>query len=154
MSEIEQPIRSRVFKDPKDKFETIKTDPFKGYQFSSDDANKVSFLELFKLKVGNIYGLQETVLNRGTDNKPTSAILVSEGAECLVINKRYFMKFLAPRSLIKLRFLITPYPSDNKMVKKYFNEFEWKDFKTKCFSKTYKKVKRENELKSASVFNF
>jgi hypothetical protein len=126
---------------------------FSRQRFSSTDPKKSSFLELFKLKEGDVYGLQDLILNRSTDNKPSPAMLVSEGAECILINKRYFMECLSPNALIKLRFLITPYPSDDKLVSKYFHSFAWQNFKSDSFTKTLNRVKQEKKYKSASMFN-
>jgi hypothetical protein len=122
-----------------------------------DHQGKVSFLELFKMKEGDIYGLQDLILNRNTDNKPSPAILVSEGAECILIHKRYFMEFMGPSALIKLRFLVTPYPSDDRLVTKYFHSLAWQDFKTDSFVRTVGQVNRREKggsgFKSTSMFN-
>lgn len=136
-----------LFNDPakiqSEKMERV----FNKFEFSNEE----SFLKIKSLKEGEVFGLHETIV----DKKNVSlepVILVSEGVECILVNKRLFVQLLNIQTLNKLRFMITPYPSEESVVKKHFNNFLWSDFKNRSFSSAMNQMRKEQDLKSSSMF--
>lgn len=115
------------------------------------DGLREVFLELPKLSVGQIFGLNDVIFDRELDQYTSSFMLVSEGAECVLISRRYFQKHLHPHTWFKLRISSPIYPNDDYFVDKYFNSFIWKDFKQKTVQKVvddHVKVKLKDTMRT------
>ncbi|CAF0883056.1 unnamed protein product [Brachionus calyciflorus] len=112
-------------------------------ELKSDDV----YLEMIELKEGDIFGLHDVVLSE-EDDKKIPLFLTSLGCECIMINRKYFLKHLQSQSLYTLRFNLHPYPTDDYLIKKYFNSYKWKDFASECKIEALKKIddKKSNKI--------
>ena len=76
-----------------------------------------------RLEEGDVFGLHDIILEEND-----SFILGSDGVECILINRVYFLKFLYPEIKLKLKFLLSPFPDDSYFFSKYFHSFEWSNY--------------------------
>ncbi|KAH3834909.1 cyclic nucleotide-binding domain-containing protein 2-like isoform X3 [Dreissena polymorpha] len=86
------------------------------------------FVQIQKLGPRDIFGLEQTVF--GLIGQTTSCSLVSDGAECILINKKFFMKHLSDTLAKHLRRTIQPIPSEESLQQKLQDQANWNAFKT------------------------
>lgn len=88
-----------------------KYDPFFAANYKIQKKNSVfksltdNYLEVTKLKPRDVFGLNE-LLFEAADNS-FSSTLISEGAECILINKEFFMKHLTEIAKNQLKRTVT-----------------------------------------------
>lgn len=126
----------------------VKNDIFKSLNLSQAK-NKYVYLEMNKLREGDVFGLHDIILTEKDDNK-VPLLLTSEGIECILINRRFFLKHLPAQSLLKLRFNLHPYAQDDYFIKKYFNSFKWKDYTNNC---KLDAIKQTSLRRTKSIYN-
>ncbi|XP_052780993.1 uncharacterized protein LOC128217708 isoform X2 [Mya arenaria] len=78
------------------------------------------FVLIQTLTKGQAFGIQQLL----TDNQPSLA-LVSGGAECIMINKRFFKDNCDPNVLQALRQQVSPYPSDEDLQRSLQTRVDW-----------------------------
>lgn len=107
----------------------------------SKNKSLYTYLEMNKLVEGDIFGIHDLIL----DDMKDSFILTSDGVECVLINRIYFLKFLYPEIRLKLKFLLSPYPDDEYFFSKYFHAFQWSNFaqNEKSKAQTLRKTKKK-----------
>lgn len=111
------------------------------------------YLEMNRLREGDVFGLHDIILTQEEDeNSPL--ILCSDGLECILLNKIFFLKYLPSQSSVMLRFSLHPYPKDEYFINKYFHSFKWRDFRLNCNSAALEKSKRKVLRPSSFNFNF
>ena len=103
-------------------------------------------LKMKNLNEGDIFGLHDVILSEQDDQK-IPLILQSDGAECILINRKYFLKYLQSQALLTLRFNLHPYPSDEYLVGKYFDSVKWKEFLRKSQNETIQLIKKKKNFK-------
>lgn len=100
---------------------------------------KEVFLELPKLKEGDVFGLNDTLFDQELDGYKCQLMLISEGVEVVQVSRRAFLKHLTPQAWFKLRVNSSRYPNDEYFVEKYFSSFIWKDFTRKSLADQVRK---------------
>ena len=93
--------------------------------------NSVNFLQLQNLNHGDCYGLNDILF----DKQPSMQI-ISNGCECLLISKEYFIQNSSYDYLKKLRHHVVPYPELSEIELQYVKDLEWKHFTKKIFMET------------------
>ena len=83
-----------------------------------------TFLEVCVLGAGDSFGLSTLVYK----NEITCGI-VSLGAECIEISKEFFLKHATEKYLRKLKALVRPFPSDEKLQQDLQNQKLWRNYK-------------------------
>lgn len=112
----------------------------KGPLFSKNKS-LCTYLEMKRLEEGDVFGLHDIILDEGND----SFILGSDGVECILINRVYFLKFLYPEIKLKLKFMLSPFPDDSYFFTKYFHSFEWSNYthNEKNKAQLFRKIKNK-----------
>ncbi|CAL1531380.1 unnamed protein product [Lymnaea stagnalis] len=90
-------------------------------------ARKV-FIEVARLESGDVFGLDQVVL--GAMRNVTSCSLVSDGAEVVLINKKFFKKYLTEETLKTMRQKIRPLPSEKSLQNNLDTLKTWEKFKS------------------------
>ncbi|XP_068701269.1 uncharacterized protein [Montipora foliosa] len=85
-------------------------------------------IELLKRK--DQFGLSTILF----DNPAVKCHLVSNGAECVLIKKSWFLQHTNEAMLRKLRNKIPPYPSQAKLEQKMQDQANWDSFKTQTIN--------------------
>ncbi len=96
----------------------------KKFSLFSKNQSLCTYLEMKRLEEGDVFGIHDIIMDDVTE----SFILASDGVECILINRVYFLKFLYPEIKLQLKFLLSPYPDDMYFFDKYFHSFEWSNF--------------------------
>ncbi|XP_067661280.1 cyclic nucleotide-binding domain-containing protein 2-like [Haliotis asinina] len=100
--------------------------PRKKSSSNSDGQEKV-FVQIQKLGPKEIYGLEQAVFSMmGTT---TNTSLVSDGAECVLINRKFFLHHLSESTAKRMRRMIQPIPSDDSLQQKLQTKANWEAFK-------------------------
>jgi len=93
------------------------------------EKNQFTYLEMRKLDEGDIFGIHDLVF---TDPKEVnSVILVSDGAECILVKRSTFMDLCDGEALLRMRFNLPPYPNTESFIIKYFSYLKWGSFNFK-----------------------
>ncbi|XP_060078864.1 cyclic nucleotide-binding domain-containing protein 2-like [Ylistrum balloti] len=118
---------------------------------SSSELNKqpdTVFVQIQKLGPRETYGLEQVAF--GMIGKTTSTILVSEGAECILINRKFFKQYLTDEEAKRIRHTLQPIPSEESLQQKLQDKTNWEAYKalTVVSHLLYKRQEENN----ASVF--
>lgn len=117
--------------------------PFHEYSFAIENDKLVTYLEVNKLKEGDIFGLHDLI----SEDKSSPLILVSEGIQCILINRLYFLQNLSPENKTRIKYALQLYPDDSYFIRKYFDAFLWKNYASICQIDTLNKLKVRKEHK-------
>nr|XP_039263995.1 uncharacterized protein LOC120339850 [Styela clava] len=91
---------------------------------AADDRKlKKVYVNIRKLTRGNSFGLGSVLFN-----EQPSLALISNGAECLVLNKKFYLDNMSDESLKNLRDTEHPYPSESDLHESYWRLISWKAF--------------------------
>lgn len=82
-----------------------------------------------------MFGLVHVVF--GSIEESTSVTLVSEGAECILINKAFFVKNISDDLRKKLRETVRPYPSDFDLQSKLQVNNDWNAYRNQTIKDFY-----------------
>ncbi|XP_033116121.1 cyclic nucleotide-binding domain-containing protein 2-like isoform X2 [Anneissia japonica] len=104
------------------------------------------FIQLGKLNAGDIFGLSDLIF-KGIF-VPLCAALVSDGAECILISKRFFNQHLSEGLRKHLLRTIRPYPSPEALQQQFHLNAEWESFKKVTLMKSIDKIRRKEALGS------
>ncbi|XP_013419734.1 uncharacterized protein LOC106180321 [Lingula anatina] len=96
---------------------------------ASSTEGETVFVEVQKLGPKDTFGLEGVVFT-DIDGSDVSLSLVSEGAECILISRQFFVKHLPDKWRKTLRSTIQPYPSEESLQQKLQNRTNWDAFKT------------------------
>ncbi|CAH1777770.1 unnamed protein product [Owenia fusiformis] len=89
--------------------------------------NKV-YVELERLLPKNTFGLAQFAF--GDMLNMTSVTLVSDGAECILVHKNFFLKQASEDYIKKLRRAVQPYPTDDALQQKLQDQTNWDAYKS------------------------
>ncbi|XP_045203529.2 cyclic nucleotide-binding domain-containing protein 2-like isoform X2 [Mercenaria mercenaria] len=108
-------------------------------------AGKV-FVQIQKLASRDVFGLEQTVF--GMIGQTTSCSLVSDGAECILINKKFFLQHLSDNVAKQIRKTIQPIPSEESLQQKLQDQTNWDAYKSMTVSNcvVFKKQLHEHEV--------
>ncbi|XP_033631800.1 cyclic nucleotide-binding domain-containing protein 2-like [Asterias rubens] len=107
-----------------DKLEQTRFEPL---ECATPSTDKKIFIQVQKLIEKDTFGLKPLVFGQ-TEGAP-SVTLISEGAECVVISKRFFLHHLSEKHRKSLGKTLRPYPSDEKLQEQLQEQTDWDEFK-------------------------
>ncbi|XP_068718751.1 cyclic nucleotide-binding domain-containing protein 2-like isoform X2 [Montipora capricornis] len=109
-----------------------KLDPNDNENGTSDPDQKAEqvVVQIELLKPKDQFGLSTILF----DNPAVKCHLVSNGAECVLIKKSWFLQHANEAMLRKLRNQIPPYPSQAKLEQKMQDQANWDSFKTQTIN--------------------
>ncbi|XP_033096644.1 uncharacterized protein LOC117100910 [Anneissia japonica] len=113
---------------------------------TSKAKNRFVFVEVQKLQKGGIFGLTNDLFG----NQPNLS-LVSDGAECLVLSKQFFLDNASDFQIHTIRIAGVPYPTDQEMQVNLERHEAWKTYRDKTLKEviddvTSKKRKKNTHL--------
>ncbi|XP_052212325.1 uncharacterized protein LOC127831379 isoform X1 [Dreissena polymorpha] len=82
------------------------------------------FVLIQTLTKGQAFGIQQVLI----ESQP-SLTLVSAGAECILLNKKFFKEHVDPNMLQKLKSQVSPYPSDQELQTNLQTRVNWLRFR-------------------------
>lgn len=95
------------------------------------------FIKVCTVERGQIFGL--THLLFGPESQPDLS-LVSNGAECFLISKRFFLHGASDFCLGQLRCSVTPYPSELSMQNRLQQQQEWEKGRRRVLRETLERM--------------
>ncbi|XP_064632602.1 uncharacterized protein LOC135490947 [Lineus longissimus] len=98
------------------------------HQLTEADLNP-QFVHVRTLTKGSVFGLETLVF----DNQP-SMCLVSNGSECILLNKKFYREHCPPELFRGLRTQISPYPSDAELKNSLLTRLNWDTYKDATLS--------------------
>ncbi|CAF0950705.1 unnamed protein product [Brachionus calyciflorus] len=105
-------------------------DPIKSFVKENE---KSVYVEIKRLKPKEVFGLLEMTYN--FEEEQNRAILISDGVECIMINKKFFLKYMTPSNKNLLRNLVHPYPTELELQKKLQIQSGWNNYKKDIVTK-------------------
>ncbi|RMX44894.1 hypothetical protein pdam_00012566 [Pocillopora damicornis] len=96
----------------------------------ADSKNEQVVVQIELLKPKDQFGLSMLLF----DNPAVKCHLVSNGAECVLIKKSWFLQHATEATLRKLRNQIPPYPSQATLEQKMQDQANWDSFKTQTIN--------------------
>ncbi|XP_048775168.2 cyclic nucleotide-binding domain-containing protein 2-like isoform X2 [Ostrea edulis] len=85
------------------------------------------YVQIQKLGPKETFGVEQVAF--GQIGKTTSTILVSEGAECILINRKFFQQFLTDEEAKRIRRTLQPIPSEESLQRKLQDSTNWEAYK-------------------------
>ncbi|KAI0211057.1 hypothetical protein LSAT2_004166, partial [Lamellibrachia satsuma] len=93
-----------------------------------------TFVQIDTLVERGVFGLLDLLV----PDQPRVA-LVSNGAECIVINKRFYEEHTPPKLMAILRSKVQPYPSDNDLQVSLQTHVDWQQRKKRALQSAMKR---------------
>ncbi|XP_071950951.1 cyclic nucleotide-binding domain-containing protein 2-like [Antedon mediterranea] len=90
----------------------------------------VVFVHIETLQRKDVFGL--STIRQELLHPQTGVSLVSRGAECVMINKEFFIKHASERVLRNIRSICNPYPSSRRLQKRLEHHAVWNEFKNEA----------------------
>jgi hypothetical protein len=91
--------------------------------------DQFTYLEVKKLSEGDTFGIHDIVFN--DPKEVNSLILVSDGAEIILLSRVIYMDLCDGEAMLRMRFNLPPYPNNESFIVKYFSYLQWGNFKHK-----------------------
>ncbi|XP_059152903.1 uncharacterized protein LOC131938762 [Physella acuta] len=107
-----------------------------GTQSQRQRKSRKVFIEVARLESGATFGLDQVVL--AGMRKLTSCSLVSDGAEVVLINKKFFKKYLTEETLKTIREKIVPLPSEKVLKQDLETVKTWQTFKAQTLAEFHR----------------
>ncbi|XP_071950952.1 uncharacterized protein [Antedon mediterranea] len=101
------------------------------------------YIQLGKLNVGDIFGMAELIFKDIL--VPLCSALVSDGAECILISKRFFIQHLSDDLREHYLRTIRPYPSPDVLQHQFHLNAEWERFKKSTLMKSVDKIRTKTK---------
>lgn len=136
-----------------DKFIRLPNNYLESIEYSDKENEKTyTYLEMKKLDEGDVFGMQDLVFTEPNDINPL--VLVSDGAECILINRKAFLENANANSSLNMRFKLPPYPNDETFIMKYFSFLQWERFRKRFHKKVLKKIETKNKIETVNGKEF
>ncbi|XP_019614780.1 PREDICTED: uncharacterized protein LOC109462662 [Branchiostoma belcheri] len=104
--------------------------------------NKSVFVTVKTLGKGAVFGLSDFLF----DEQP-SLILVSNGAECVMISKKLYRRHANDELLRRLRTQIYPFPSEQELQQNLRDYVDWEAYRTDTYGGLVRSAQRRREKK-------
>ncbi|XP_022100115.1 uncharacterized protein LOC110984339 [Acanthaster planci] len=105
-----------------------------------DDGFEQIWVRVQTLTKGSYFGLSDMLF----DAQPSFSV-VSNGAECILMSKKFYREHATPKMLTRLRREEQSYPDDQELQRKLENKLQWESFKkTHLFTSLKQSKKRIN----------
>ncbi|XP_070552062.1 uncharacterized protein [Ptychodera flava] len=102
----------------------------------SDTSRKDVFVQLEILHSGQVFGLTNMCYDTGLiDSQQPSVSLVSRGAECLMLNKKFFFDNLSEAQRVNLKSIVRPYPLQETLQERLQDLVNWQLYKQHTLNK-------------------
>ncbi|XP_062585589.1 cyclic nucleotide-binding domain-containing protein 2-like isoform X1 [Saccostrea cucullata] len=85
------------------------------------------YVQIQKLGPRETFGVEQVAFGR--IGKTTSTILVSDGAECILINRKFFQQYLTDEEAKRIRRTLQPIPSEESLQRKLQDSTNWEAYK-------------------------
>ncbi|XP_069131070.1 cyclic nucleotide-binding domain-containing protein 2-like isoform X2 [Argopecten irradians] len=124
IDQVYEKTHANNFRKGKERLPSLESNP------SSSELNKqhdTVFVQIQKLGPRETYGLEQVAF--GMIGKTTSTILVSEGAECILINRKFFKQYLTDEEAKRIRHTLQPIPSEESLQQKLQDKTNWEAYK-------------------------
>ncbi|GFS25789.1 cyclic nucleotide-binding domain-containing protein 2-like [Elysia marginata] len=95
------------------------------------------FVHIQTLTKGRVFGLSDLILGQ-----QTSFCVVSNGADCLLINKQMFQEHMPEALYRQLRMDLCPYPTEEELQKGLKVSVDWQAYKGITLANTLSFVKK------------
>lgn len=109
-----------------------------------DETEEEVFVRLQILERGQYFGVTDFVFA----DQP-SLILISNGAECMMVAKKFYLKFASENCLRRLRKTEVPYPSAQELGRKLEEFWTWQRRKQHIMKDSLQAAESRKELKAA-----
>ncbi len=117
-------VHTRVHKfKPVDEF----FDNMKVIEKVDSSGEQTIYLELEELRKGDVFGIRDLIFNDILE--PNSTMMLSCGVECVLLNRKLFLKSLLKSLEMKLKVSLMPYPSENELIPSYYEYIHWIKYK-------------------------
>jgi len=100
---------------------------------TDDNIENPTFIVLRILEKGQTFGVTSTIF----ENQPSLSI-VSNGADCLLLSKQFFIKHCSDKMLTQLKEQKLPYPSNEELQIKLLEYIEWMKYKNQQYKMAVK----------------
>jgi len=118
---------------------------------TSESAAKELLIEVAVLTPGEVFGLSAVVFKEQRDlvvEESAPVSLVSNGAECILLNKEFFIDNATFEMRQNIVADIRPYPNESTFVENYWKQMDWNVLKREIYLDTLKKQRRHHSLSS------
>nr|XP_022321378.1 cyclic nucleotide-binding domain-containing protein 2-like isoform X2 [Crassostrea virginica] len=85
------------------------------------------YVQIQKLGPRETFGVEQVAF--GQIGKTTSTILVSEGAECILINRKFYQQYLTDEEAKRIRRTLQPIPTEESLQQKLQDNTNWEAYK-------------------------
>ena len=92
------------------------------------------YIEIEVLKRGDVFGIRDVVFMDVAE--PNSTMLLSCGVECLILNRKLFLKSLTKYNEMKLKVSLMPIPTEEELTRSYYEYVKWRNFKKRNMNKS------------------
>ncbi|CAC5410324.1 unnamed protein product [Mytilus coruscus] len=103
---------------------------------------KPEFVNIQTLTKGQVFGLADLIL----DPQPNFCV-VSNGADCILIDKHFYMEHTTDLLKNRLRNELCPYPSEEEMQSRLQNTVDWEAYRSDIMLQTVNTVKPKRPTK-------
>ncbi|XP_033098899.1 uncharacterized protein LOC117102626 [Anneissia japonica] len=115
-------------------------------QEQTEDGVKPIWVNVQTLTKGSVFGLAELAFGL----QPSFAV-VSNGAECILLSKKFYLEHANSHMMTKLRTDEYPYPTDEEMQAQLEVEMKWETFRIGTLKKTMKIKNTEKLARRSSL---
>ncbi|XP_033116114.1 cyclic nucleotide-binding domain-containing protein 2-like [Anneissia japonica] len=136
-------LNEKLLRDHDAGYNTSHADDSKPSNSTSEKLAVVVFVQIEILQRKDTFGL--STIGQEFLHEQSSVSLVSRGAECVMINKEFFVKHASERVLRNIRSLRGPYPSSGKLQKHLEHYTVWNEFKNEAVVSIIKDKKRSTK---------
>lgn len=100
-----------------------------------EEEDQSSFIELCVLERGQYFGLTNALYS-----EQPSLILVSNGAECIMISKKFFLEKCSDEVLRNINKIESPFPNDDDLQKRFQEYVNWTFHRKQIYNSLVKEV--------------
>eukprot|EP00794_Sanderia_malayensis_P008979 gene8979-9937_t len=104
------------------------------------------FVQVAVLQKGDVFGLQSIFC----DNQP-SLSLVSNGAECIMVQKKFYLEHCPETLKARLRKKVSPYPDHFELQNSLQEKINWDHFKTQTLQDAVRNCRTLRRIKAQSI---
>ncbi|XP_038068812.1 uncharacterized protein LOC119738140 [Patiria miniata] len=139
--QTENSQREARHQEPVGQRKTVATEIVDEVVKKEDDDVEAVWVQVQTLIKGSYFGLSDMLF----DAQPSFSV-VSNGAECILMSKKFYREHATPRMLTRLRREEQCYPDEQELQKNLENKVEWESYKRKCLLTALKRTrKRSNQ---------
>ncbi|XP_065065913.1 uncharacterized protein LOC135691855 [Rhopilema esculentum] len=104
------------------------------------------FVQVAVLQKGDVFGLHSIFC----DSQP-SLSLVSNGAECIMVSKKFYLEHCTESLKGKLRKWVSPYPDDTELQSSLQEKVNWDQYRAATFNDALRNTRTLRRIRDATV---